>query len=519
MEESSEALLSRCWKFYKGCGKHTEGLGEAYDGDIAFASALENFGGGHNDPLFVTLGGISTFKELLRSQVEHMLNDRLLNILNVEILDVKEARRRFEKASLVYDQAREKFMSLRKSTKTDVVTVIEEELNNARTSFDEARFNLVSALHNVEAKKRFEFLEAVTGVMDAHLDTFNRDIIYYMRWSLSLLRISNNSSRCSNRICCKWKGISGYDYDVSLQVRIIRTRVSFQTFLQLRADWKRRYFVLDSRGMLYYYRKPWNGLPCWNSESIAFFTYHGVVHDDKSVARHTVNLLTSTIKMDAEQQKMPWTRWIGSKDNWCNYFLVDCTATGKSFSADSESCDWDSASKTDDSVRSLTLDVKIWDSSVLTMFQSLGNLFANSVWEELLHSDNSSKANKGKLFHARKPEHDDPISLKESMLRSVCSPGEKKPPSPSVAQQAYSSNKPSSSSNSDISKSRTPLHYCIMRGKNAAVKVLIARGANPVAADKEGNTPLNLAPEPGNVGKDILALLSSSRWTCPQNLP
>jgi len=26
----------------------------------------------------------------------------------------------------------------------------------------------------------------------------------------------------------------------------------------LRGDWKRRFFVLDSRGMLYYYRKPWN---------------------------------------------------------------------------------------------------------------------------------------------------------------------------------------------------------------------------------------------------------------------
>lgn len=29
--------------------------------------------------------------------------------------------------------------------------------------------------------------------------------------------------------------------------------------------------------------------------------YHGGVHDEKSVARHTVNLLTSTIKIDAEQ--------------------------------------------------------------------------------------------------------------------------------------------------------------------------------------------------------------------------
>lgn len=29
--------------------------------------------------------------------------------------------------------------------------------------------------------------------------------------------------------------------------------------------------------------------------------YHGGVHDEKTVARHTVNLLTSTIKVDADQ--------------------------------------------------------------------------------------------------------------------------------------------------------------------------------------------------------------------------
>lgn len=36
----------------------SEGLGEAYDGDIAFASALETFGGGHNDPISVAFGGL-----------------------------------------------------------------------------------------------------------------------------------------------------------------------------------------------------------------------------------------------------------------------------------------------------------------------------------------------------------------------------------------------------------------------------------------------------------------------------
>ena len=37
----------------------SEGLGEGYDGDIAFASALETFGGGHNDPISVAFGGMN----------------------------------------------------------------------------------------------------------------------------------------------------------------------------------------------------------------------------------------------------------------------------------------------------------------------------------------------------------------------------------------------------------------------------------------------------------------------------
>lgn len=35
-------------------------------------------------------------------------------------------------------------------------------------------------------------------------------------------------------------------------------------------------------------------------------------------------------------------------------------------------------------VRSLTLDVKVWEPSIITLFHALGNAFANSVWEELL---------------------------------------------------------------------------------------------------------------------------------------
>ncbi|CAN1858080.1 Histone-lysine N-methyltransferase, H3 lysine-9 specific SUVH4 [Linum perenne] len=116
LEDSAESLRERSLKFYKGCRKYTEGLGEGYDGDIAFASALESFGGGHNDPISVAFGGpvmtkftialreIGTYKEVLRSQVEHMLNDRLLQFVNIDLHEVKEARKCFDKASLIYDQ-------------------------------------------------------------------------------------------------------------------------------------------------------------------------------------------------------------------------------------------------------------------------------------------------------------------------------------------------------------------------------------------------------------------------------
>lgn len=39
-------------------GNRRDGLGDAYDTDAAFASALETFAGGHNDPISVSIGGM-----------------------------------------------------------------------------------------------------------------------------------------------------------------------------------------------------------------------------------------------------------------------------------------------------------------------------------------------------------------------------------------------------------------------------------------------------------------------------
>lgn len=129
-------------------------LGEACNADVVFAESLEAFGGGQDDPVSVSIGGpimskfisafheLATYKELLRTQVEHVLIDRLTHFLSVDLQDAKESRRRFDRDVTRYDQAREKFASLKKSTRDEIVAELEEDLHNSKSTFERSRFNL-----------------------------------------------------------------------------------------------------------------------------------------------------------------------------------------------------------------------------------------------------------------------------------------------------------------------------------------------------------------------------------------
>ncbi|KAG8365716.1 hypothetical protein BUALT_Bualt17G0000900 [Buddleja alternifolia] len=548
--------------------------------------------------------GLEQLNGRVNPVVEHVLVDRLSQFLSVDLQDAKyypdvpfvsTAEEEMNIASLVavstrpymhmtrfLCQAREKFASLKKTTRDEVVAELEE----------------VSALMNIEAKKKFEFLESFSAIMDAHLryfklgyDLLNQmepfihqkglalkcfsieltckvsvtrqikgsdltfslatQVLTYAQQSkeqanieqdklakriqeyrtqseLTQLEASNKLETSSNAFGMNRFGMSAYK---SMEaIMLVTAKAEVQTIKQgyllkrsssLRADWKRRFFILDSQGTLYYYRnkgaKP-GGSPSFHSvhqlehNNRVFGRFRTRHHQastfgEESLGCSTVDLRTSTLKIDAEDtdlrlcfriisplktytlqaenetDRVDWMNKItgvitsllnshlqqldlGKNDNY-----KSCDLSGESFSrpldnngsasddmrvnrGDSvcmilrevpgnnecaECCssepDWASlnlgilmciecsgihrnlgvhVSK----VRSITLDVKVWEPTVLDLFKALGNVYCNSVWEELLPLQKDTKPDSGDLPLVIKPSPRDAIDQKEKYIQA-----------------------------------------------------------------------------------------------------
>ncbi|KAL4570029.1 hypothetical protein LXL04_025678 [Taraxacum kok-saghyz] len=540
LEQTTDELKLRCQKLHKGSKKYMDGLGEACNMDLIFADSVEAFGGGQDDPVSVSIGGpimtkfvsafreIETFKELLRSQVEHLLVDRLAQFLSEDLQDTKDSRKRLDKASHAYDQALEKVASLKKSTRDEVVVELEEDLQNSKSAFERSRFNLVNSLMNIEAKKKYTFLESLSAIMDAHLryfklgyellsqmEPFIHQVLTYAQQSKEQASIEHdrlakriqefrtqaettvplhvNVGPTTTNLTVNGIGMSSdKNIDAIMQsttkgtVQTIKQGYLLKRSSSLRADWKRRFFVLDSRGNLYYHRIPpnkpaasqsSNSLASVEQQSRVFGRFRSrhtraASHDDENLSCHTVDLRTSTIKLDAEDSDLrlcfriisPLKAYTLQAENeadridWVNkitgviasllnshlnqthfgrsnlgniseavdddYTVLSVDEEGSTADnmdmnpADSVSSilreipgndlcaecsspepDWASLnlgilmcikcsgvhrnlgvhiSK----VRSINLDVKVWEPTVMDLFRNLGNKFCNSIWEK-----------------------------------------------------------------------------------------------------------------------------------------
>ncbi|XP_015160703.1 ADP-ribosylation factor GTPase-activating protein AGD2-like isoform X1 [Solanum tuberosum] len=67
-------------------------------------------------------------------------------------------------------------------------------------------------------------------------------------------------------------------------------------------------------------------------------------------------------------------------------------------------------------VRSILLDVRVWEPTILDLFRTLGNSYCNSVWEELLQLPSDGLTNVDAIQSASKPSPKDAFHEKEKYI-------------------------------------------------------------------------------------------------------
>ncbi|KAL9256462.1 ADP-ribosylation factor GTPase-activating protein AGD4-like protein [Drosera capensis] len=219
-----------------------------------------------------------------------------------------------------------------------------QELQNSKSAFERSRFNLVQALLNVEAKKKYEFLESLSAIMDAHLRYFKLVLTYAQQ---SKEAANTEQDKLARRIQefrvqaemddsqavrnmeastsvdgVRLGSVASYKDIESImrstadgEVCTIKQGYLLKRSSSLRGDFKRRFFVLDSHGSsLYYYKTKGtkaSGLQPHLSTSTSennngmfsrFHTRHNKTSSwaGESLGSHTIDLHTSTIKINAD---------------------------------------------------------------------------------------------------------------------------------------------------------------------------------------------------------------------------
>lgn len=323
LEQGLDRVKDRAQKLIKDAAKYCKSIEGQHTATLSFADSLETFCGGTDEESMLTGGPmlakfvqtlreLASFHELLRTQVELLLCERLNHNWTTLSGEVRDAKKRTEKRTAELDAARLRHLGHKNVghvstwSKSDPDKSL-SELLQARAVSDEARFELARKLGEVEGRKRVDFCEAVVCAMDAHVRFFERgrdassSLEPYIDHSLQVIEgfkadAQSQQSALEAMIeqhrqaeCARHEGLMSEspvhgasagllragplqmtagtsqlaaEMDLFIrhtqasggaQVTVLKQGYLLKQSSSFRKEWKRRFFVLDSTGILYYY--------------------------------------------------------------------------------------------------------------------------------------------------------------------------------------------------------------------------------------------------------------------------
>ena len=376
LEKSSDISRNKLKKMIQGAHAYCRSLDDAFHESWRFAASVEAFGEGNAEEgesdatdqiikRFVQMiKELSSFVELLRTQVELLVCDRLDHRCTRLLESVKSSSKALSQRSHEYDGIRSRHLGHRSLAQRAVSggrgkvpgdpQTQQMALSRAKLAADEARFELARSLVAFKDNFRCEILETVSSVMQAHMKYFehgdaaaavlgpyvdaslvevdaarkrSKDQMDLLEEMIELQRVTSQSheaavlhaegeklheegspasgplqvTAATSELAGEIeKFISRTTLSKGKEVTVLKQGYLLKRSSSMKSKWQRRYFVLDSTGRLYY----------WSSK----LAEHGVGLESlkKNAQRphNTVNLVTAAIKPgmpDEEKNKVPFS--------------------------------------------------------------------------------------------------------------------------------------------------------------------------------------------------------------------